>query len=76
MMYRTSQDQMNDVLAFGMSLMFMGLMLGLVRSLVSTALKPEKQTANLLPRTEKTRGDQSLLPQVLIEGGELIPYQY
>ena len=33
MIYRTSQDQMNEVMTFGMSLMFMGFMLGLVRSL-------------------------------------------
>jgi len=38
MVYRTSQDQMNEVMTFGMSLMFMGIMLGLVRSLISRSL--------------------------------------
>ncbi len=33
--YRTQQDQMNDALAFGMSLMFIALMFGLVKSLVT-----------------------------------------
>ncbi len=64
--YRTSQDQMNDVLAFGMSLMFMMVMFGLVKSLVFATLKPE-------------RGEKSplkMLPQVLIEGGEPVPSQY
>ena len=65
-MYRTSQEQMNDTLAFGMSLMFMMVMFGLVQSLVFATLKPE-------------RGEKSplkMLPQVLIEGGEPVPSQY
>ncbi len=61
--YRTYQDQMNDVLAFGMSLMFMGLMLGLVKSLVADALEAGEESLNLFP-------------QVLIENGESVPSQY
>jgi len=52
-MYRTSQEQMNDVFAFGMALMFVGLMFGLMKSLVTTALQPEKETPELLPQTER-----------------------
>jgi len=50
--YRTAQEQMNDTLAFGMSLMFVGLMLGLVKSLLSTALETGKAPA-LLPQTSE-----------------------
>jgi len=60
--YRT-QQQMNDAIGFGMSFMFIGLMLGLIRSLVAEALKPEPEKLKLLP-------------QVLIEGGEPVPSQY
>jgi len=55
-MYRTSQQQMNDVFAFGMALMFVGLMFGMVRSLVTVALQPEKKTPNLLPQTSRDTG--------------------
>jgi hypothetical protein len=51
-MYRTSQQQMNDVLSFGMSIMFMAVMLGLVKSLLLDALKPAPKP-ELLPRTIK-----------------------
>ena len=51
--YRTSQEQMNDVFAFGMALMFAALMFGMVKSLVSSALQSEKETPELLPQTEK-----------------------
>jgi len=60
--YRT-QQQMNDVIGFGMSLMFMGLMLGLVRTLLVKAIEPEEEKPELLP-------------QVTVEGGEPVPSQY
>ena len=60
--YRT-QQQMNDAIGFGMAIMFMGLMLGLIRSLVIETLKPEREKPELLP-------------QVTIEGGEPVPSQY
>jgi len=44
---------MNDVFAFGLALMFVGLMFGLMKSLVATALQPEKETPKLLPQTER-----------------------
>jgi hypothetical protein len=44
---------MNDTLTFGMSLMFVGLMLGLVKSLLSTALETEKESPALLPQTSE-----------------------
>lgn len=52
-MYRTSQEQMNEIFAFGMALIFAGLMFGLMKSLVSTASQPEKETPKLLPQTER-----------------------
>ncbi len=51
-MYRTSQQQMNDVMGFGMSLMFMGVMLGLVRSLMIGSLESEERP-RLLTQTER-----------------------
>ena len=36
MYYRTSQEQMNNVLAFAMFLMFGGLMVGMVKSMFSS----------------------------------------
>src|SRR3989304_886161 len=48
-MYRTSQQQINDVLAFGMSFMFMMVMFGLLKSLVISTMKPERK---YLPMTE------------------------
>ena len=79
MEYRTSQ-QMNDVIGFGMSLMFMGIMFGLVTSLIASSLKIE-QKPRLLPHTEKETAkrrqvEPERLPQVLIEGGEPLPSQY
>ena len=52
---------MNDVLAFGMSLLFLGAVLGTMKSLVEP--KPETETPELLL-------------QVTIEGGERMPGQY
>ena len=63
MTYRTWQQQVNDTLAWGISLMFVGLMFGLMRLLITKTVEPEKET----PR---------LLPQVLIEGGEPIPVEF
>ncbi len=48
-MYRTSQQQTNDVIGFGMFLMLMGFTVGMVKSVVTDA--PEPQT-KLLPMTE------------------------
>ncbi len=84
-MYRTSQDQMSDVLAFGMSLMFMMVMFGLVKSLVFATLKPERESSKLLPQTvgqgisqgtPRRPPTSEMLPQLLIEGGEPVPAQY
>ncbi|MBI4295873.1 MAG: hypothetical protein HY667_02010, partial [Chloroflexi bacterium] len=126
--YRTSQQQMSDVIGFGMSLMFIGLVFGLVRSLISGSLESEERPS-YLPQTEKEpeplkgyglwdsyfdpgaaygearklrrqgwpakvterrtpkgikyyvwmgrkKTSPEMLPQVLIEGGEPVPYQY
>ena len=51
--YRTAQEQMNDILTFGMSIMFVGLMLGLVKSLLSTTLETERESPALLPETRR-----------------------
>ena len=60
MTYRTDQEQMNDFAAFAMSLLCLGVMFGMVRSLTS---KPGKEPSDLLP-------------QLLIEGGEEVPARY
>ena len=48
-MYQTPQQQTNDVIGFGMFLMFMGITFGMVRSVVTDEPKPERK---LLPMTE------------------------
>jgi len=53
MYYRTAQEQMNDILAFGMSIMFVGLMLGLVKSLLLSEVEAEKESPALLPQTSE-----------------------
>ncbi len=78
--YRTSQQQMNDVIGFGMSLMFMGIMFGLVTSLIASSLKTEQKSRPLL-HTEKEAAkrrqvEMERLPQVLIKGGEPLPSKY
>ena len=51
-MYRTAQQQTNDIFTFAMSLLFMGFMFGLVKSLVADEnLKLRKYLPKLLPRT-------------------------
>ena len=57
---RTAQDQMNDVLTFAMTLLCLGVMVGMVRSLTS---EPSKES-------------RDLLPQLMIEGGEQVPARY
>ena len=49
MIYRTSQQQTNDVICFGMFLMFMGVTLGLVKSVLTDVAEPER---SYLPMTE------------------------
>ena len=49
MTYRPAQQQMNDLFSFGMSLMFMGIMFGLLKSLVTSTMRPERK---FLPMTE------------------------
>jgi len=48
-MYQTPQQQTNDIIGFGMFIMFMGLTFGMVRSVVNDEPKPERK---LLPMTE------------------------
>ena len=48
-MYRTSQQQTNDVIGFGMFLMFMGFTVGLFKSVVTDEPEPQMK---LLPMTE------------------------
>ena len=48
-MYRTTQQQTNDVVGFGMFLMFMGFTVGLVKSVVTEDVEPQTK---LLPMTE------------------------
>ena len=52
-MYRSLQDQMNNVLGFGMSFLFLGIMFGIVKSFVSISLEPEEESPGLIPQTKK-----------------------
>jgi len=47
--YQTSQQQTNDVIGFGLFLMFMGIVLGLVKNIVTEATEP---SGKYLPMTE------------------------
>jgi len=53
MYYRTAQQQMNDVLAFGMSVLAVALMFSLAKSLASMTLGLETESFSLLPQTTK-----------------------
>lgn len=76
-MYRPYQQQMSDVFAFGMSLMFMGLMLGLMKSMVLDNLVAGDERPKLMAQTgSKKTVERPLLPQVLSDGGERVPYRY
>lgn len=48
-MYQTSQQQTNDVISFGLFLMFMGVILGLVKNIVTETTEP---SGKYLPMTE------------------------
>jgi len=48
-MYRSLQDQMNDFLGFGMFLLFMGSMVGVIKNVVTDTLEPERR---YVPMTE------------------------
>src|SRR4030065_2837911 len=48
-MYRTPQQQTNDVIGFGMFLMLMGFTVGLIKSVVTGESEPQTK---LLPMTE------------------------
>jgi len=50
--YRT-QQQMHDVFGFGISLMFVGIMFGIVKSLVSSAFPTAEKRLPQLPKTYK-----------------------
>jgi len=76
-MYRSSQQQMNDIFVFGMSIMFMGLMLGLMKSLVLDTMTAGEKRLRLTPQTSRKKAvERQFLPQVLSESGERIPLQY
>jgi predicted nucleic acid-binding Zn ribbon protein len=53
--YQTYQDQMNDVMAIGMSLLAVTFFFGLLRSVVSAVMEPEREPRRLLPQTRLPR---------------------
>lgn len=77
-MYRTTQQQTYDVFAFAMSLLFMGLMFSLVKSMVANENEPGKVLTNLLPRTIKETPDKKVMFKSDSSGdeGEPIPSRY
>lgn len=75
--YRSSQQQMSDIFAFGMSLMFMGLMFGLIKSMVSGTMVTREERPKFMPQTSREKAEErSLLSPDFIEGGERVPSQY
>ena len=53
-------SDMNMVIGFSMGLIFMVMITGLMRSLISDALEPEKDTPQLLPQTAGRKGKSEL----------------
>ena len=49
--YRTAQQQTNDIFAFAVSLLFMGFLFGLVKSLAAEELETGTASPKLLPHT-------------------------
>jgi len=66
MYYRTAQEQMNDILTFGMPLMFMMVMFGLMKSLVSDTFRPES-LPGLLPQIIPSRDGKEPTPHLTRE---------
>jgi hypothetical protein len=77
-MYRTAQQQTYDIFAFAMSLLFMGLMFSLVKSLAVNEFEPEESSAKLLPRTIKGNVDKKVRFKSVssIDEGEPVPSRY
>lgn len=48
--YRSLQEQINDILTFGMSILSMGFVCVMVKTLMSAVLEPEKESPKLLPQ--------------------------
>jgi len=80
-MYRTSQEQMSDVLGIGMSLLMMTVVFGMLRSLLSDTLK----SPELLPQTVLSPDGKEPTPHLtrkqvtetilgnLVQAGVLLP---
>ena len=58
--YRTAQQQTNDIFTFAMSLLFMGLMFGLVKSLVAMSMKLRRHLLNCFPGLLKESDDKKV----------------
>ncbi len=77
-MYRTAQQQSNDIFTFAMSLLFMGFMFSLVKSLAADENESEKVTTKLLPRTLKGTADNRVVFKSVNSRneGEPVPSRY
>ncbi len=77
-MYRTAQQQSYDIFAFAMSLLFMGLMFNLVKSLVSNEFEHEEPSLKLLSRTIKGTADKKagFKSDSSSDEGEPVPSRY
>ncbi|MDD5703122.1 MAG: hypothetical protein PHU23_13865, partial [Dehalococcoidales bacterium] len=62
----SSSSEMNLVIGFGMGLIFMVMITGLMRSLISGTLEPEKETPQLLPQTAGRKGKSELEELVIV----------
>jgi len=56
----SSPSEINVMVGFGMGLIFMIMITGIMRSLILEALEPEKETLNLLPQTTGRKGKSEL----------------
>jgi hypothetical protein len=56
----SSPSDINAVIGFGMGLIFMTVITGLMKSLIQDALEPEEETLKLLPQTTGKKGKSEL----------------
>jgi hypothetical protein len=77
--YRTAQQQSNDIFSLAMSILFMGIMFGLAKSLVDDNSEAEKVYTKLLPQT-KWKSDKKVWTKLVHADseneGELVPSRY
>ncbi len=76
--YRTAQQQTNDIFTFAVSLLFMGFLFGMVKSLAAEELETETASPRLLPHVINGINNKKFRAKSgnSDEKGELVPSRY